>query len=160
LWRTKPQRYQPRGSFRLNEVLTAQLDQGRKGVGNCLGLTVLYNVLAQRLGLRVGAIHLEAAFDTGPHVFSLLYTAGSTIDIENIFPHSFDYRGHRENPAREEWKDRELVADIYLSRGNEYFEAGEWQGAIANYDSALEFNPRYEKANLNKMMALSQLGRV
>ncbi|MFQ5826944.1 MAG: hypothetical protein ACE5IA_06260 [Dehalococcoidia bacterium] len=56
LWRTKPERYQPWGSFRLNEVLTAQVDQGRKGVGNCLGLTVLYNVLAQRLGLRVGAL--------------------------------------------------------------------------------------------------------
>jgi tetratricopeptide (TPR) repeat protein len=158
LWRTKSERYQPRGSFRLNEVLTAQIDQGRKGVGNCLGLTVLYNVLAQRLGLQVGAIHLETAFDTGPHVFSLLHTTRNTIDIENIFPHGFDYLGHRDNPGREEWRDRELVADIYLSRGNEFFEAGEWGKAVDNYDRALELNPNYEKVQLNRMMALSQTG--
>lgn len=159
LWSARPERYQPRGSFRLNEVALSQLGMGPAAVGNCLGLTVLYNVLAQRLGLRVSSIHMDRAFDTGPHVFSLLHSAGRGVDIENILPDGFDYRGHRGNPDREEWDDRELVADMYLSRGNEWFEAGEWQEAMAGYDRALVFNPRYEKAHLNKMMARSQLDR-
>ncbi len=154
-----PERYQPRGSVRLNEVALSQFGMEPAAMGNCLGLTVLYNVLARRLGLRVSSIHMERAFDTGPHVFSLLHLVGRKVDIENILPHGFDYRGHLGNPDREEWNDRELVADIYLSRGNEWFDAREWEKAEASYDRALLFNPRYEKAHLNKMMARSQLDR-
>lgn len=159
LWQTKPQRYEYRGPFQLREVLDAQLSPTLGKVGNCLGLTLLYNVLAQRLGLRVGAGHLEEAFGRGPHVFSMLYTEGGIIDIENIFPHGFDYPGHRDNPLREEWGHRELVADLYHSRGNHFFEGGDLEKAIESYSKAIKMNPRYTKAYLNKGLALCELGR-
>jgi tetratricopeptide (TPR) repeat protein len=159
LWRSKPHRYEYRGSFKLSDVLDAQLGAKEK-VGNCLGLTVLYNVLAQRFGLKVKAVHLEDAFGIGPHVFSVLYAAGRSIDIEHVFPYGFDYRGHWGNPQREEWGDKELVADIYHSVANDSFEQWKWESAIENYDKAIMLNPKYTKACLNKGIALVELGRV
>ena len=58
LWVTKPIRYQSGGAFRLHHVLDAQLDPWQMSVGNCLGLTVLYNSLAQRAGLLAKAVYL------------------------------------------------------------------------------------------------------
>jgi tetratricopeptide (TPR) repeat protein len=168
LWRVKPNRYEYGGSFRLTEVLEAQLggkgrgvENGESGiVGNCLGLTLLYNVLARRLGLTVGAVHLEDAFGLGPHIFTVLYDGDRTIDIENIFPDGFDYRGHSDASEREEWGDRELIADIYHSVANDFFMSGEWECAIVNYDKAIMLHPKYIRAHINKGIALVELGRV
>jgi len=159
LWREKPHRYEYGGSFRLTQVLDAQLGEGEK-VGNCLGLTLLYNVLAQRFGLEVGAAHLEDAFGLGPHLFTVLYTGGRSIDIENIYPYGFGYRGHRGAPQRQEWEDMELVADVYHSVANDFFASGKWELAIENYDKAIILHPKYTKAYLNKGIALVELGRV
>ena len=168
LWQVKPHRYEYGGSFKLTEVLEAQLggksrsveDGGSGIVGNCLGLTLLYNVLARRFGIKVGAVHLEDAFELGPHLFTVLYTGDRTIDIENIFPHGFDYRGHSGASEREEWGDRELIADIYHSLANDFFMSGEWERAIENYDKAITLYPKYIRAHLNKGIALVELGRV
>jgi tetratricopeptide (TPR) repeat protein len=168
LWQVKPHRYEYGGSFRLTEVLEAQLEEKGSGVedggseivGNCLGLTLLYNVLARRFGLTVGAVHVEDAFALGPHLFTVLYTGGRTIDIENIFPYGFDYRGHSGVLEREEWGDRELIADIYHSVANYFFLSGEWECAIGNYDKAIMLHPKYIRAHINKGIALVELGRV
>ncbi len=168
LWRVKPHRYEYGGSFRLTEVLEAQLGGKGRGVadgesgivGNCLGLTLLHNVLARRFGLTVGAVHLEDAFGLGPHIFTVLYDGDRTIDIENIFPDGFDYRGHSGASEREEWGDRELIADIYHSVANDFFVSGKWERAIENYDKAIMLHPKYIRAHINKGIALVELGRV
>lgn len=159
LWRTKPNRYQRQGNFKLTDVLDAQLGE-KDEVGNCLGLTLLYNVLGQRFGLKVRAAQLPDAFGLGPHVFTVLYAAGRSIDIENVFPHGFDYPGHVESRQRQEWGDRELIADIYHSVANSLFEQGKLQCSIESYDKAIRLNPEYTKARLNKGIALAELGRV
>lgn len=159
LWASKPQRYLPGGSFRLTEALDNQLSPETEHVGNCLGLTLLYNALAQRLGLKVKAAHLEEAFGIGPHVFTILLAEKRTIDVENSLAHGFDYQGHRGACGREEWGDKELVADIYLSGGNSQFEGEQPEVAVASYNKALWLNPNYTKARLNRGMALSMLGR-
>ena len=159
LWQEKTHRYEHGGSFRLTCVLDAQLGENEK-VGNCLGLTVLYNVMAQRFGLEVGAAHLEDAFGLGPHLFTVLYTGGLTIDIENVFPDGFDYRGHPGAEQREEWGDRELIADIYHSVGNDLFASGKLERSIESYDRALMLHPGCSRAHLNKGIALVELGMV
>lgn len=159
LWRPKPHRYRPQGSFRLTEVLEAQGGR-RRQVGNCLGLTVLYNVIARRFGLSVRASYMEDAFGRGPHVCSVLELAERGVDIENTLPDGFDYAGHHGVYRREGWGDRELVADIYHSAGNELFAAGEWEGAVVSYEKSIEMNPQYTKAYINKGLALIELGRV
>jgi tetratricopeptide (TPR) repeat protein len=159
LWHKKPNRSERKGSYKVTEVLDAQLDPKIEKVGNCLGLTVLYHVLAQRLGLKVKAVHVEDAFGQGPHVFSILYTGQCTVDIEHILPNGFDFKGHLHNPHRIKWGDAELIADIYHSIGNKFFEQGSYEEAVQSYSKAIRLNPKYTKAYLNRGISLSMLGR-
>jgi len=117
LWKTKPNRYELEGNFRLTQVVDAYLDE-KERVGNCLGLTMLYNSLAQALNLPMKAAHLDN-FMGRPHVFSMLYTETSMIPIENIFRDGFDYDQHKHNPQLVEWDNIHLIADLYNSRANE-----------------------------------------
>ena len=159
LWRKKPNRSARWGSYKLTEVLDAQLDPNIEKVGNCLGLTVLYHLLAHRLGLEVKAVHVEDAFGQGPHVFSILYTNKSAIDIEHILRNGFDFKGHLDNPYRTVWGNAELIADIYHSTGNEQFEHGDLGQAVQSYSKAIRLSPKYTKAYLNRGLALLKLGR-
>ena len=160
LWMGKPARYRSRGPFRLDDVIDAQLNEQCETVGNCLGLTLLYNCLIKRLTLKAEAVHLERTFETGPHVLTELQIGDSFIDVENILPHGFDYKGHLDDPSRTKWGDRELVADIYLSLGNESFLQGQFVKALQNYDSAIDLNPQYEKARLNKAILLDKMKTI
>lgn len=157
LWHTYPRRYLSGGEFRLGRVIENQLRPGPGPVGNCLGLTLLYNALAGGLGLRAGAVYLEEAFGHGPHTLSLLSLSTGTIDIENIFPEGFDYPGHRDNPLREVWGEAELVAEVYTSVGNGLLEAGDLRGAVDQYDRALSLCPTFYKALVNRAIALGRL---
>jgi tetratricopeptide (TPR) repeat protein len=150
LWTEKPARYQSHGSYKLHDVIDAQRSQDSQTVGNCLGLTVLYHCLLRRLGIVAEALYLENAFGMGPHVLTLLETGGCLIDIENILPDGFDYQGHLNDPSRTRWDDRELVADIYHSLGNECFANAEWKKALESYEMAIHLNPHYERARLNR----------
>jgi tetratricopeptide (TPR) repeat protein len=150
LWQHKPGRYRPNGNYRLDEVIDAQLKDGNHAVGNCLGLTVLYNCLLETIGIQAEALHLQNAFGMGPHVLTLLKTGDDPIQIENILPGSFDYKGHLHDPSAKRWGPKELVADIYHSRGNELFKRGQFGRALKNYNMALKLNPQYESARMNK----------
>jgi tetratricopeptide (TPR) repeat protein len=159
LWSQKPNRYQSHGVFRLHDVVDAQLSGEDRAVGNCLGLTLLYNCLLKRIGIDAEALYVENAFGIGPHVLTMISTEGLLIDVENILPDGFDFKGHLANPSRIRWGNKELVADIYHSLGNEYFEKGKFVGALENYDRAIELNPQYEKARLNRVIVLNKTDR-
>jgi tetratricopeptide (TPR) repeat protein len=159
LWMAKPDRYQSQGSYKLNEVIEAQLKRDSRSVGNCLGLTLLYNCLLRKMNIYAEALYVEDAFGIGPHVLTLLQTEKTVIDVENILPEGFGYRGHYNHPARTRWADRELVADIYHSLANEHFEKGDFVDALRKYDMAITFNPQYEKAHLNKTILLDRIGK-
>jgi tetratricopeptide (TPR) repeat protein len=157
LWKGRPNRYQPQSHFRLDKVIDAQLDRKGGPVANCLGLTVLYNCLLKMMGIEAEALHLENAFGIGPHVLTILRTGDLIIDIENILPDGFDYKGHKQDPSRMEWGNKELVADIYQSIGTELFEKGDFGEALKNYDLTLKLNPRYEKAELNRAILIDRI---
>ncbi len=157
LWAEKPARYKPHGCFRLNDVIDAQLSKKSKEVGNCLGLTLLYNCLLKKIRIDAGAHYLENGFGIGPHVLTVLKREASLTDIENSLPGGFDYKGHLDESSRIGWGDRELVADIYHSLGNELFLKGEWTGALEKYEMSLHLNPEYEKARLNKVILLDKM---
>jgi len=160
LWEKKHNRSERQGNFLFTDVIDAQLDPRAEKVGNCLGLTVLYNALARKLGLKTKAIHVEDAFGQGPHVFSILYTGQVTIDIENILSNGFNFKGHLNNPHRTVWGDIDLIADIYHSVGNKYLEQRELEEAVQSYSKAIQLNPGYTKAYLNRALALFMLGRT
>jgi tetratricopeptide (TPR) repeat protein len=159
LWVSKPDRYKSQGSYRLNEVIEAQLKGDAKSVGNCLGLTLLYSCLLRKIGIYAEVLYVENAFGIGPHVLTLLQTEKTVIDVENILPDGFDYRGHLAHPARTRWTERELIADIYHSVANELFEKGNFIEALKNYDIAITYNPLYEKVHLNKAILLDKMGK-
>ncbi len=156
LEKEKPARYEPHGQFRLSDVIDAQLSKDNQAVGNCLGLTLLYNCLLKRMGIDADALYLDNAFRMGPHVLTILKTEESSIDIENILPDGFEYKGHLNNQSRTRWEDKELVADIYHSLGNEYFGKGEFTKTLKNYNMAIKLNPQYEKARLNKAILMDK----
>jgi tetratricopeptide (TPR) repeat protein len=109
------------------------------------------------MGIHTKALYLENAFGMGPHVLTLLQTDASVIDIEHILRDGFDYKGHLNDPSRTKWEDKELVADIYHSMGNEWFEKGELAKALNNYEMAIKLNPEYEKAYINKAILMDRL---
>jgi tetratricopeptide (TPR) repeat protein len=157
LWKEKPARYKPHGNFKLGDAIDTQLTPDTETVGNCLGLTILYNCLLRRMGIVAEALYLEEAFGMGPHVLTTLQVKESMVDIENMFPEGFDYKGHLHHPSRTKWGDKELVADIHHSMGNEFFSKGEWIKALENYDRAICLNPRYEKAHINKVILIDKM---
>lgn len=159
LWRDRQARYRPGGHFRLHNVIDAQIRKGSTAVGNCLGLTLLYNCLLNIVEIPAKAVYLEHAFNTGPHLITLLEIDHSRIDIENILAEGFDYTRHKDNPSRTLWGDRELVADIYHSTGNEYFEKGVFSEALRSYEKALELYPDYDRAALNRVIVLDRMNR-
>jgi len=160
LWMKKAGRYRPHGHYRLNDAIDSQLSGGNEVVGNCLGLTLLYNCLLQSTGMDAEALYLENAFGRGPHVLTIFRTKESMIDIENILPDGFDYKGHLNDPSRTGWGDTELVADIYHSRGNEFYEKGNYTLALRSYDRAMSLNPLYERARLNRAIVLDRVGEA
>jgi tetratricopeptide (TPR) repeat protein len=157
LWKEKPGRYKLQGNFKLGDAIDAQLTPDTETVGNCLGLTILYNCLLRRMGIVAEALYLEDAFGMGPHVLTRLQVKEAMVDIENMFPEGFDYKGHLHHPSRTKWGDKELVADIHHSMGNEFFSKGEWIKALENYDRAIYLNPRYEKAHINKVILIDKM---
>jgi tetratricopeptide (TPR) repeat protein len=158
LWKGRPNRYINHRPFRLNQVIDAQLGRPNQPVGNCLGLTLLYNCLLRRIGICAQALYLEEAFQAGPHVLTFLRIDDVETDVENVLADGFDYKGYKENPHRVEWGDKELVGDIYQSVGTETFQREEFREALRNYDLALKFNPGYEKARLNRAILLDRMG--
>jgi tetratricopeptide (TPR) repeat protein len=55
---------------------------------------------------------------------------------------------------------RIAAADIYNERGVTYFKKGQYSKAIANYDKALESNPRYAPAYTNRGAAFLRKGML
>jgi hypothetical protein len=117
LWKSKPHRYERGGNFKLTRVIDAQLGES-DSVGNCLGLTTLYNSIAQALHIPMAAAYIDD-FQGYPHVFSILYSGTEPIPIENIYANGFDFDVHRQNTRFVAWKNLHLIADIYNSRANE-----------------------------------------
>ena len=157
LWKQKPGRYLPNGHYRLDKVIDAQSKNGNHPVGNCLGLTLLYNSLLEMIGIQAEALHLQNGFGRGPHVASLLKIGDDIIHIENILAQGFDYKGHLHDPSAERWSPKELVADVYHSTGNILFYKGEFSKALKNYQKALKLNPHYESARLNIAIVTDRL---
>ncbi|MBI2867480.1 MAG: hypothetical protein HYX97_03990 [Chloroflexi bacterium] len=160
LWLTKPVRYQPGGPYQLQTVVKRQVEWRQKTVGNCLGLTVLYNALLQRLGLRVEAVYAPDAARQGPHVFSRLRLDGRRLDIDSSVPFGFGTARFMHAKDRVVWDNQALVAEIYASRGNEALNAGDAALAVRCYRKSLALHPGHPMVGLNMGIALAAQGKV
>ena len=123
-------------------------------LGKCNDVIKNMQLLA---GVSAGAVYLENAFNRGPHVLTVIKEKDRIVHVEHIFQDGFDYKGHLTNRDRTEWGERELLADIYNSRGNGLFEKEAFPEALIQYEKAIELNPRYENARLNKAIVKQKL---
>ncbi|MBN2357982.1 MAG: tetratricopeptide repeat protein [Deltaproteobacteria bacterium] len=60
------------------------IDVAERGEYNCVSATVLYNLIAERVGLIVKAVIIPS------HVFALLFTAQGATEVETTAPDGFD----------------------------------------------------------------------
>lgn len=154
------------GSYELtcSDVRLA-LDEGRY---NCVNSTILFNALAEQLGLRTVAIECPA------HVFSVVLTATGEIDVETTCPEWFDleHRPHQrqaalsaktgEQTAGQRWEGPRrridaagLTALVYYNRGVDLLEQQSFAGAVAANAKALRLDPRNAQARGNLLAALN-----
>jgi tetratricopeptide (TPR) repeat protein len=148
VWQSNPNRYQYNGEFLLTKVIDSQLnDNPDTPVGNCVGLTSLYTVLGQRLGLDLSVV------SPPEHVLCVLHHGEKNYPIENTYPQWFqmdmesyknrfgmDLIGLKKDPPVF------LAADILNWRGVSKYESGKCRRAISDFDKAIKINPDYADA--------------
>lgn len=83
---------------------TTMLELVDAGVYNCVTATLLYNAMAERLGLLTRAVLLPS------HVFTVLYTGAGAVEIETTSAHGF-------SPDRESGSYLRFLAERGLHRG-------------------------------------------
>ena len=139
LWRTKPNRYN--GDFLLTEVIDNQFDENKKkGVGDCVGLTSLYTVLGQRLGL-----NLSVLLSTN-HILNLLF-CNQEIVVENNNIRGFD------SEFESGYKKTDLiglVASVINNKGHVKQRLGDLKCALRDYNRAIELEPDFASAFNNR----------
>ncbi|MGQ9679035.1 MAG: tetratricopeptide repeat protein, partial [bacterium] len=130
LWKLKPHRLAPTG-FLLTKVLDAYLSN-RPNVGNTLGLTILDSIIIGKLGFEVRYIYESQRIC----IETLIDTRSVYWDPAQPTPLSFTpiISGKRLNVS-------DLIALIYASQANTYFNHTLWDKALENYKRALELLP-------------------
>ena len=48
-------------------------------------------------------------------------------------------------------------AEAYVNRGNEFYDQGDYEAAISDYDGAIRINPEYATARTNRENAQKKL---
>ena len=147
LWDKKPKRYN--NKVHLTEVIDMQLSKHRhQTVGNCIGLTSLYTVLGLRKGLNLSILHSHN------HVKNRLRINKKEYDIENTLSYGFNFKqndfvGNSVNY---------LLNVLFNNNGLRKYDAGNFCGAIKDYDSAIEINPKYYQTYNNRGIVKRKLG--
>ena len=116
---------------------------------NCVSATVLYNILAQRLGMQAHGVRLPN------HVFSVLEDAGQLIVVETTSARGFN--AHRRLP-RETISELALVASIYYNHGVSMIEKRKYHEALVANFCALSLDPDDTEAARNARAVLINWG--
>jgi len=133
LWKNGEGRYQPEQvSFYFDRVIDHQIDylnEKSKFVGNCNELTLLFNILAIRLGIDIKTI---STFD---HQFS----AYQGKKIENTAANGIY---HRNYSYYLETSPFEGIASFCFNLGAAHYQKKEYDLALPYYLKAIEINPQ------------------
>jgi tetratricopeptide (TPR) repeat protein len=137
--------------FLTTDAIDAKIE-GNDKIGNCVALTSLYTILGLRHGLDVGVLASKT------HVLNTLDDGNSSVLIENTSTKGF-------NESTELIKDKlfksrksiSLVAMVLSSLGGKKSKNEELDGAIKNYNKALEIDSESENIYCNRAIAKIKL---
>lgn len=128
----------------------------RTGRYNCVTATVLFNALANEVGLET------SAGETPAHVVSIVKTPGGPLAVETTCPRWFERRAARTagEPAQGAKYDRELgvqqlVALVYYNIGVDLAEERRFSAALAANYKALRLDPKSRNARTNLLAAVN-----
>jgi tetratricopeptide (TPR) repeat protein len=153
-----------RGGYRLESSgLPAALDEGRY---NCVSASVLYNCLAEAVGLEARGLEVPG------HAMSRIVLADGALDVETTCPSWFRLMDDPQRQARavaatlgaaaasqaaerREVSAVELVATIYYNRGVDLLGERRFADAVAANAKALRLDPASETARGNLLATLN-----
>lgn len=132
--------------------------------GNCLGLSLLYLALAERLGLPFHGVaapkHMFVRYDDGKKRINIETTdKGEKYEdsyYEKLFMLHSTYRNH--GFYLKNLRKREVVEGFLHTLGVAYGTRGMHNKAIAKFRKAIEINPDYAEAHYNLGVAYSMKG--
>ena len=153
----------------------------------CLGYSQLVYILGNSIGLSVEAIDVEEPM-TGAflpevgHIAGIVSLTDGKMMIVDLVPGAFVSKpfiiGKEFAKVGNYWelKDRDnplgihrriqifdkngLIADIYNSRGNAYYNLGQYPKAISEYTKAIELDPKHAKAYCHRGVVYRKLGKL
>lgn len=128
LWESKPKRDD--SASRLTDALDNQLSN-REQVGDCMGLTLLYNSICQRLGISMKAVW------TVRHIYSAMDTEKGIIPVENTMRYGFG-NGLGVGIVI---GNQQLIQRFLLRQAFDYKEAKDHKQAFSLTEIALRINP-------------------
>lgn len=139
LWDGKPNRAERSndefGTWRLSEVLDNQLSD-QEVVGNCVGLSVLYNSIANQLGL------VTSFVETDNHTYTILESNKDRTVVENTVNERIGIRKLRGRII----SDQKLIKKLLLRSAIYCERQGDYQAAFEYEKTKLMINPNRENA--------------
>ena len=134
--------------------------------GNCLGLSLLYLVVAERIGIPLYGVlapdHTFVRYDDGKRRINIETTKSgqgyedSYYEEWGMLP-SF-YRGY--NFYLRNLSQREMIGIFLNNRGRAYYGKGKLDQAISDFKQALAINPNYAEAYNNRGVAHFHKGEL
>jgi tetratricopeptide (TPR) repeat protein len=143
--------------FLHQRVLTGNYDETASSVAgaiergnyNCLSSTILFELLAARLGIETWAVEPPS------HVFARARLDGRTFDIETTTPRIVLASEHAAVSQQREIGPIELVAIVFYNRGIDLLERGDFVGAVSANRAALRLDPAHRAARKNLIAVLN-----
>lgn len=131
--------------------------------GSCLGLSMLYLAIAERIGLPLYGVclpkHYFVRYENGRKRFNIETTNNGISCPDDSYRKDFNVPESNQFYLKSLGK-REIFGVFYYNRGFAYYKKGFYDQAIADYEKAIELDPGEAKAYYNKADACEKSGRT
>ena len=134
--------------------------------GNCVGLSVLYLSIAERLSLPLSGVnvpdHIFVRYDDGEQKINI-ETGYKGMDLSDSFYMSnsieqFDQKSVEHGCYLQNLSTKEVISNILLNRATIRREGGDHKGALDDCDKAVLLNPKNPAAYCNRGVIHEKMG--